>query len=54
MDEWKEKQDSYVWPIRDALQIKRQTQIKRKGMEKDIVLMDLEGIKVRQRKVNTI
>ena len=30
-------------PIRDSLQIKRHTQTKRRGMEKDIALMDLEG-----------
>ena len=29
---------------RDSLQIKKHTQTKRKGMEKDIALMDLEGI----------
>ena len=31
-------------PTRDSLQIKRHTQTKRRGMEKDIALMDLEGI----------
>ena len=31
-------------PIRDSLQIKKHTESKRKGMEKDIALMDLEGI----------
>mgnify|MGYP007073711617 CR=1 FL=1 len=31
-------------PIRDSLRIKRYTQTKRKGMEKGIALMDLEGI----------
>ena len=30
--------------IRDSLQFKRHTQTKRKRMEKDIALMDLEGI----------
>ena len=34
----------YMLPTRDSLQIKRYTQTKRKGMEKDIALMDLEGI----------
>ena len=31
-------------PTRDSLKIKRHTQTKRKGMEKDIALMDIEGI----------
>mgnify|MGYP007046025681 CR=1 FL=1 len=31
-------------PIRDSLQIKRHTQTIRKGIEKDIALIDLEGI----------
>ena len=44
VDEWKEKQEPYVLPIRDLLQIKRHIQTKRKEMEKDIALMDLEGI----------
>ena len=30
--------------IRDSLQVKRHTETKRKGMEKDIALMDIEGI----------
>ena len=34
----------HMLPTRDSLQIKRYTQTKRKGMEKDIALMDLEGI----------
>ena len=34
----------HVLPTRDSLQIDRYTQTKRKGMEKDIALMDLEGI----------
>ena len=32
------------FPTRDSLQIKRHTQTTRKGMEKDIDLMDLEDI----------
>ena len=31
-------------PIRDSLQIEKYTQTKRKGMEKDVALMDIEGI----------
>ena len=31
-------------PIRDSLQIKKHTESKRKGMEKDITLIDLVGI----------
>ena len=38
------KQDSYMLPTGDSLQIKRYTQTKIKGMEKDIALMNLEGI----------
>ena len=34
----------HMLPTRDSLQIKRHTQTKRKGMEKNIALMDLEGI----------
>ena len=34
----------HMLPIRDSLRIKRYTQTKRKGMEKGIALMDLEGI----------
>ena len=42
--EWIGKQDLYMLPTRDSLQIKRHTQTKRKGMEKCIALMDLESI----------
>ena len=34
----------HMLPTRHSLQIKRHTQTKRKGMEKNIALMDLEGI----------
>ena len=43
--EWRRKiRLLYMLPLRDSLQIKRHTQTKRKGIEKDIALMDLEGI----------
>ena len=34
----------HMLPTRDSLQIKGHTQTKRKRLEKDIALMDLEGI----------
>ena len=34
----------HMLPTRDSLQIKRHTQTKRKGIKKDIALMDLEGV----------
>ena len=40
-------------PTRNSLQIKKHTQTKR-GWKKDIALMNLEGIEITQRKINTI
>ena len=44
---WKGKQDPYMLPIRNSLQIKRH-RLKGRGW-KNIALMDLEGIYVRER-----
>ena len=41
--EWVRK-PLHMLPTRDSLQIKRHTQTKRKGMEKDIALMDPKGV----------
>ena len=40
----KETRPLHMLLSRDSLQIKRLTQTKRKGMEKEIALMDLEGM----------
>ena len=40
----KKRRPLHMLPIRDSLQIKRHTQTIRRGIEKDIALIDLEGI----------
>ena len=38
----------HMLTTRDSLQIKRHMQTKRKGMEKDMALMDLQGIELNE------